>query len=126
MTTAPASINFRLYPHATFAEVVTLQDSLGAPIDLTGKTAKCQIRREATDLLPLFDLSSPSNGLDVGGALGTVTITISALDTGAVTVDPDGETWIYDLLLTDPTPTPDVVERAYQGYIFVIPGVTRP
>lgn len=126
MTTAPASINFRLYQHATFSEVVTLQDSLGAPLDLTGKLATCQIRRDILDDVPVFDLSSPSNGLIVGGVDGTVTITISALDTGAVTVDPDGETWIYDLLLTDPSPNPDVVERAYQGFIFVIPGVTRP
>lgn len=122
MTTQPASINFKMYTGATFEEVVTLTDSAGDPLDLTGKEATCHIRREKEDAVPVFSLTStPAAGLTVGGVLGTVTLSLTAVQTGTVLVDIDGETWVYDLLLDDGT----TVERAYQGYIFVFTGVTR-
>ena len=122
MTVQPASINFRMYPHATLEEVVTLRDALGDPIDLTGRTAKCQIRREMDDADVVFDLDTTNTEIVLGGVLGTVTFNLTATQTGTPVVDIDGETWVYDLLIIDGA----TVERAYQGYVFVIPGVTRP
>lgn len=125
MTASPARINFKLYTYATFSETTTLQDGLGAPLDLTGKTARCQIRREAGDPTPLFTLTTENGGLELGGALGTVTLTINIPDT-YIELDDTAEAWPYDLLIIDTAPTPDSVDRTFQGYIFATDGVTRP
>lgn len=125
MTTSPANINFKMYPHATFSETVTLTDSLGVPLDLTGKTGRCQIRREPEDAVALFTLtSSPAAGIEMGGVLGTITVTLTDEQTGSVAVDSAGESWVYDILVTH-TPS-GTAERVFQGIITVIPGVTLP
>lgn len=126
MTAAPAAINFKLYPFATFDEITTLQDSLGAPLDLTGKTARCEIRREDPLAEPVFELTTENGGIELGGALGTVRLTISATDTGAVAADPLGEVLYYDVLLTTPDAPDAIVERIFGGFVYLLPGVTRP
>lgn len=125
MTTRPAYLPFRLYTHATFSEQTVLRDADGVPLDLTGYSARMHIRRERQDLLPLFDLSSDAGDIELGGVEGTLVFRIDADATaGAVLLDPDGEGWVYDLLLTD-TSVPPNVDRVFQGVIFVSPGVTR-
>lgn len=129
MTTSPAAVNFKFYPRATFSETITLKDSLGALMDLTGYSARLQIKRDATDTTPLYDLSTSgvNPGLVLGGAAGTVAITIPYTATDDVTdIDPDGEAWVYDLLLSNDNLSPPVVDRMLQGVIIVLPGVTVP
>lgn len=122
MTTQPASITFRLYVGATFTEPVTLKDADGNPIDLTGCSAQLQARRDIADTDPVFDLSTADGSITLGGVNGTITLAISATDTGNMVVDWDGEVWYHDLKLTFPDNT---VQRTYQGAIIVSPAVTR-
>lgn len=126
MTTRPATINFALYPYATFVEEQVLRDCDGDPIDLTGYHARIHIRRERDDPSPLFDLSSdPDGGITLGGDKGTIRIRIPHTETAKIKLaDPDGEMWVYDLLLTDTAHTPSV-SRVFQGSITVYPAVTR-
>lgn len=126
MTTRPATVNFHLYQHATFSETQVLRDADDNPIDLTGYRARMQVRRERADADTLFDLDSDFDDIVLGGTDGSITLTLTHQQTGAVSlVDPDGETWAHDILLTDDS-TPPNVDRIYQGVIFVHPGVTRP
>lgn len=123
----PASVNFRLYPHATFVANTVLLDSDQQPVDLTGYSARMQIRRDRDAVLPVYTLTSDSLGGISLGAQGEIDITIPAGQTAPVLVpaiDPEGEVWYHDLLLTDPAG--DLVERLYQGIVSVLPGVTRP
>lgn len=122
MTTQPASVTFRLYVGATFTEPAILEDGDGNPIDLTGCSAQLQARRDISDVDPVFDLSTTDGSITLGGVNGTITLSISATDTGAFAVDWDGEVWYHDLKLTFPD---DTVQRTYQGAIIVSQAVTR-
>jgi hypothetical protein len=125
MTASPARINFKLYTYATFSETTTLHDALGDPINLTGKVARCQIRRDHGAADALFTLTTENGGIELGGLAGTVTLRIDVPDTNLELWD-DSEAWPYDLLIIDTVATPDVIDRTFQGYIFAINGVTRP
>lgn len=126
MTTRPATVNYRLYLGATFSESATLKDSNDAPIDLTGYTALMHVRRERDDANPLYTFSTADGTITLGGAAGTVALTLAADATSNDDlVDSDGEAWVYDLLLTNANATPPVVDRMLSGVVFAYPGVTR-
>ena len=129
MTTRPASINFVLYPGATFSEHIVLKDGAGQPMDLTGFDALMHVRRELEDALPVITLSTADGSITLGGAAGTVDLLLTPDQTAALTspgvVDWDGEVWVHDILLTNSPADPDSVDRIYQGRITVRPGVTR-
>lgn len=125
MTVRPATINFKLYPYATFSEKTILKDGDDEPMDLTGYSARMHIRRNIDDADTLFDLTSEGASPDIvlGGADGSIEFSIAASATDDVPgIDWDGETWVYDLLLS----SGGNVDRVYQGRIVVLPGVTRP
>lgn len=125
-TMRPAPVNFRLYPHATFSEQVQIKDSNGEPIDLAGRTARMQIRRDSIHGDLLFDLSSEAGDLVLTDD-GYITITIAADRTApslARPIDEYGEPWFYDMLVYNADA--EQVERFLQGVIIVLPGVTVP
>lgn len=127
VTTQPARINFRFYPDASFVETTTLRDSAGVAVDLTGKTARMHIRRDRDDAAHLYELTTENGGITLAST-GEITLSIAAGATYPVLsppIDRDGEVWWHDLLLSTPG-TPAVVERLYQGNIFVFPGITKP
>jgi hypothetical protein len=125
VTTRPGLVNFNLYAGATFSELVTLKDDFGTPIDLTGASARMQIRREIDDASPVFDLLSTGTdpAIVLGGTLGTIKFTIAPSLMADVMVDWLGEMWVHDILVTWPD---DTVDRFFQGRIIAAPGVTRP
>ena len=126
MTTRPAAVNYHLYLGATFEETATLQDSAGTPLDLTGYSAKMHVRRDLDDATPLYVFDTADGSIVLGGAAGTVALALPATATSNADLrDPEGETWVYDLLLSNDNATPPVVDRTLQGRIFAHPGVTR-
>jgi len=69
--------NLILDQGATWVRIWTYQTALGVPIDLTGASAAFQVRRTNTEGVVVFDLDSISKGgVVLGGALGTITVTI--------------------------------------------------
>lgn len=124
MTVRPATVNFRIYPGATFSEEVTLRDDQGDPLDLTGASARLQIRRDIEDPSPVFDLQSngTSPAIVLGGLAGTIKFTIHPELMTDVQVDWMGETWVHDILVTL---ADGQVNRYFQGRVFAAPGVTR-
>jgi hypothetical protein len=102
---------------ATFSLPVVWKDSAGDPIDLTGWSARMQIRKSkrATDVL--HEATSTGGDIVLGDAAGTIVVTIEATDTAAFT----WKRGVYDLELIDGT----TVYRLLEGAVEVSPEVTR-
>ena len=103
---------------ATFELTVTWKDSTGAAINLTGYTARMQVRETYSSASTVVSLTNGS-GITLGGAAGTIAILISATTTAALTAPFSG---VYDLELVS---AGGVVTRLLQGAATVTPEVTR-
>lgn len=104
---------------ATFAMTVTWKSDAGTPVDLTGYTAKMQVRWNYSDTDALATFSTASNTITLGGAAGTISVLGPATMAG-VTKPKYG---VYDLELTH-TASGRVV-RLMQGRAFISPEVTK-
>jgi hypothetical protein len=102
---------------ATFNRVITWNDSDGDPVDLGGYTARMQVRQRYVSTSTVLSLTSGS-GITLGGALGTITLLVSASATAEVAT---GE-YLYDLELVSGG---GVVTRLLQGSFTVRAEVTR-
>ena len=86
------------------------------PVDITGYSARLQVRRKHTSADTVFSLTD-TDGLTLGDAAGTVQIQLSATDTA----DVSGK-YVFDLELESPG---GVVTRIVEGVIEFTPEVTR-
>lgn len=86
----------------TYRNPNNFDGSLGTPIDITGWTAHMQIRTNygATEIIT--DLTDANDGVVLGGVAGTVTPTMTAEQTSALTFT----TAVYDLFIFDLAGTP--------------------
>ena len=103
---------------ATFELTVTWKDSTGAAINLTGYSARMQVRETYSSASTIVSLTNGS-GITLGGSAGTIAILISATTTAALTAPFSG---VYDLELVSAS---GVVTRLLQGAATVSPEVTR-
>jgi hypothetical protein len=110
--------NLEINQGATFSLTATWKDSTGAAINLTGYTARLQVRENYASTTTIVSLTS-SSGITLGGAAGTVTIIITASATSALIAPWAG---VYDLELVDAS---GVVTRLLEGAATVSPEVTR-
>jgi len=110
--------NLEINQGATFSLTATWKDSTGAAINLTGYTARLQIRESYASTTTIVSLTSGA-GITLGGAAGTITIVIAASATSALTSPFSG---VYDLELVDAS---SVVTRLLEGAATVSPEVTR-
>lgn len=109
--------NFTIDQGATFSRQLTLRDANNALMNLTGYTARMQIRPEIESTEVLVELTTANGRIALGGAAGTVTLTIPA--TVTATIDKEG---VYDLELVTPS---SEVHRALKGKVRLEPEVTR-
>lgn len=117
------SINYNLEIEqgATFRQVFTWQDAStdpATPYDLSGWTARMQVRKTAASSLVVLELTTENGGITLGGAAGTVSLYIAATATDDLSPNFSG---VYDLELVGPS---DVV-RLVQGALKVSAEVTR-
>jgi hypothetical protein len=110
--------NFVIDQGANWFITVIYKDSTGTPINLTGYTAALQIRDTYADTTTDLSLTSPSGGIVITGATGTIAITASAAQTAAIAAG----TYVYDLEITS---SGGIVTRLIQGKISLSPQVTR-
>lgn len=103
---------------ATFDVTLLWRDETGTPVDLSGYTARAQIRSQVTSATPLVDLTD-GDGITLGGGAGTIQLVISDTDTSALPAPFDG---VWDLELESGTGT---VTRLLAGTVTVTPEVTR-
>ena len=97
---------------------ITYADPNGTPINITGSSAKCQLRSNPNSPSAVLTLDSDTGGIDIIGAQGEVNLHATAAETGAI----DEGTYFYDVEITSDQ---DVVTRLVQGQIVVSAEVTR-
>ncbi|MFF4777625.1 hypothetical protein ACFY05_32840 [Microtetraspora fusca] len=102
----------------TWRAVLHVKDAAG-PLDLTGYTARLQIRESLNSPAPLLSLTSaPGGGITIDGPAGKLAITVTDETTAAFT-------WcygIYDLEIESPSGD---VTRLLKGEVSVDREVTR-
>lgn len=111
-------LNLTIQQGATFSKTLTYLQASGAPRDLTGYSAKTQIKTGVGGAL-IKELSTSNGGIIITGVAGQVTMFMSPSQTTALTPG----TYVYDLELTSSGATP-VVTRLVEGTVKVTPEVT--
>lgn len=111
-----ATYNITINKGETFTRTFTWKDSNGDVIDLTGYTARMQIREELEDTSVIVDLTTGS-GITLGGVAGTVKIVIDATTTAAIS----SGSGVYDIELVNGAE----VTRFLEGSVEFNGNVTR-
>jgi hypothetical protein len=102
---------------ATYSQVITYKDN-GVAVNLTGYTARMQVRATLESASTLVELTTANSRIALGGTAGTITLTISATDTAALTAGRG----VYDLELVSGS---GIVTRLLQGVATISRNVTR-
>ena len=89
--------NFEVDQNATFSFIVEYKDNNGLPIDLTGATAKMQVRDTKGGSKLAFTLTSPSSGITIDAALGKLTIKMTPTQTSKLFYPKSS----YDVIVID-------------------------
>ena len=90
--------HFIIEQGATFGQTLTLKDSSDTVINLSGyASAEMDLRETPESASPVITLTTANSRISLGGAAGTVTLSISAADTANLTAG-DG---VYDLEVVD-------------------------
>lgn len=104
---------------------LTLVDGIEVPVDLTGMTARMQVRESINATDPMLELTTENGGIVLGGDDGTITLLISAEDTTdltpTVTTGINARYPVYDLELVNGTE----VTRLFEGRFEITAEVTR-
>lgn len=113
------SYNLEINQGATLALVATWKDSAGTAVNLTGYTARLNVRETYASASAILTLTTENGGITLGGSAGTITLSASATTTAALTAPFSG---VYDLELVSGG---GVVTRLLEGVATVSPEVTR-
>lgn len=98
---------------STFSTVVTITDTDGSVVNLTGYTANSQIRKHATSASATATFSVTN-----GGTSGQLTLGLDYANTAALTAG----RYVYDVEVTSGA---NVRSRVLEGIVTVTPEVTR-
>lgn len=101
---------------ATFELVFIYQDELGNPIDLTGMTARMQLRRQYKSTEVLIGLTTENGRIIIDPFAGKITLRIAATDTADLT-----GSGVYDLEIVEGS----VVTRILEGSFTICAEVTK-
>lgn len=88
-------LNIVIEQGTTFNPVLTYTDENDAAIDLSGYTARMQIRDKRTSANFIHELTTENSGITLGGVAGTITLLITDTDTAAFAF----KNAVYDLEL---------------------------
>jgi hypothetical protein len=113
-----ATYDITIEQGATLRLSFVWKDSEEVPINLTGYSARMQVRRSFSSTDKLLDLSTEDGSITLGGAAGTITVEGDASLTELLKT----KCGVYDLELES---SDGVVTRLIQGEVTVAPEVTR-
>ncbi len=103
---------------ATFSKTIVWKDSNEVAVNLTGYSARMQVRKNINSPDVIVELSTSNGSIALGGSAGTVTLSLSAVQTSAIAA----KAGVYDLELTSADGT---VTRLLSGIIEFSKEVTR-
>lgn len=104
---------------ATFQRVVTWKDADNIAQNLTGFTARMQVRDTTDDTDgSVLTLTTENSRITLGGVAGTISLLVDASTMAALTANQ----YVYDLELIS---SAGIVTRLVQGTFIVDPEVTR-
>lgn len=118
MDCAVSTNNLRIDQGSRFHLTFRVLDN-GSPADLTGYTARMQIRPSVSDATVLAEYTTANNMLVINTGDSTVTIAVPSSETEAYT---GWVTGVYDLEIV--SSTNDAI-RISEGWVKVTPQVTR-
>ncbi len=110
--------NIKIEQGATFRFDITYRDSLSQPVNLTGMTARMQIRPIPSSSTILVNATVANGRIALTPLTGRIVVTLSATETAAL----DFTTARYDLELEALDGT---VTRLIEGTVTLSPEVTR-
>jgi hypothetical protein len=89
---------------ATFAQTLTWKDANGTAINLTGYTARMQVREKYSSVHAVLSLTTENGRIALGGSAGTIALAVSAADMAALSIpdapgSPPAKSLVYDLEL---------------------------
>lgn len=108
--------NFTIDQGSTWTLQLVYNDPNGDPINLTGYTAKMQVRRKFDSATAVLTLSTSNGGISITGLTGTINLIATDEQTGAI----DGGLYVYDLELENG----GAITRLIQGQVTISPQVT--
>jgi hypothetical protein len=89
--------NFEVDQNATFSFIVEYKDNNGLPIDLTGSSAKLQVRDTKGGSKLAFSLTSPAGGITIDPTNGKLTVKMTPTQTNKLFYPKSS----YDLMVSD-------------------------
>ncbi len=126
MAEEPAVQELEVFQGAYWSQRLVWKDANDDPIDLTGFTARMQVRRTVDETgEPLLELTD-GDGITLGEADptdGVILLELEATQTAALPATPSDRKWRYDLELV---PSDAHVRRLMMGKFVVSLEVTRP
>jgi len=109
--------NFTMDQGSVFSVVLVYTDSNNVAVNLTGFTAKMQLRQSYNSTAADLTLSTANGDITIVGATGTVTVNATAVQTGTLSAG----LYVYDLELTSGSN----ISRLVQGQVTVAEQVTQ-
>jgi len=118
-----AQADIYIFQGATFSQTLFYENGTpSVPVNLTGYSAKMQIRSKPESKAVILELSTSNGRITLGTSgdysTGAINLFISATDTGNLSICDKA---VYDLELT----VGSVVTRILQGNVIISPQVTR-
>lgn len=110
--------NITIEQGATFQLELIWKNPDTTPINLTGYTARMQVRKKHTDSTKILDLTTQNGKIVLTPLQGKINVTVPAADTEDITI----KSGVYDLELESST---GIVTRLIEGCVTVTPEVTR-
>ena len=108
--------NWEVDVNTTYSFTIDYKDPNGNPVDITGSSAKMQVRNVQGDKLA-FTLTSPTGGITIDGPNGQITVKMTPTQTSKLFYPKS----VYDLMLTDSQANKI---RLVGGYITAVRSVT--
>lgn len=115
---AAASYDFEIEQGTTLLKPIVWKDSTGTPINLTGYSARMQVRQSVVSPDVLLELSTTNGKISISPITGTITLIFSEATTAAIT----WKRGKYDL---EVVALNGAVTRLIQGEISVSQEITR-
>lgn len=118
----PAFVLLRIYQGQTFRDSITLENDDGTPIDLTGRTARMQVR-EHRGGPTIIELTTENGRINLT-AQGKIEFHIPAPLTAQMPVPFDYAQWVYDLETAYFDDLEEIVEKPIFGAVVCFPEIT--